>query len=112
MQSFPVPAISVPVTPAGIPAFSRYAVDIGRRCDAHSWPTLGVRDDRSGAGEDAGLEQLRRRYPRWSIWRGGFTGDYWAMPPRGHPTRRELISARDLGELAQRLAEAEWQYDV
>jgi hypothetical protein len=64
-----------------------------------------------GAGEDAGLEQLRRLYPRWSIWRGGFTGDYWAMPPRAHPTRRELIGARDLAELARRLAEAEGQYD-
>jgi len=74
-------------------------------------PTLSVRAGRSGAGEDAGLEQLRRRYPRWSIWRGSFTGDYWAMPPRGHPTRRELISARDLDELAQRLAAAEGQYD-
>jgi len=29
------------------------------------------------------------------------------MPPRGHPTRRELISARDLNELAWSLAEAE-----
>jgi hypothetical protein len=34
------------------------------------------------------------------------------MPPRGHPTRHELISARDLGELAQRLAETEEQYDL
>jgi hypothetical protein len=29
------------------------------------------------------------------------------MPPPGHPTVRELISAGDLGELARRLAEAE-----
>jgi hypothetical protein len=34
------------------------------------------------------------------------------MPPRGHPTRRELISARDLNELAQSLAEAEEQHDL
>jgi hypothetical protein len=58
------------------------------------------------------LEQLRRQYPRWLIWRGSFTSDYWAMPPRGHPTRRELISARDLNELAQSLAEAEEQHDL
>jgi hypothetical protein len=46
------------------------------------------------------------------IWRGGFTGDYWAMPPRGHPTVRELISARDLDELAWTLAEAGEQHDL
>ena len=68
--------------------------------------------DRGGAGQDAGLEQLRRQYPRWSIWYGSVTGEYWAMPPRGHPTRRELIGARDLDELAWRLAEAEGQYDL
>jgi hypothetical protein len=66
----------------------------------------------SGDSEDAALEQLRRRYPRWSIWRGRVTGDYWAMPPRGHPTQRELIGARDVRELAQRLAEAEGMYDL
>ena len=64
------------------------------------------------AGGDAGLEQIQRQYPQWLIWRGSFTGDYWAMPPRGHPTRQELISARDLDELAQRLAETEEQYDL
>jgi hypothetical protein len=68
--------------------------------------------DRGGAGGDAGLEQLRRQYPRWSIWRGSVTGEYWAMPPRDHPSRRELIGARDLDELAWRLAEAEGQYDL
>jgi len=67
---------------------------------------------RGGAGEDAALDQLRRQYPRWSIWRGSVTGEYWAMPPRGHPSRRELIGARDLDELAWRLAEAEGQYDL
>jgi hypothetical protein len=64
----------------------------------------------SGAGEDARLGQLRHQYPRWLIWRGSVTGDYWAMPPRGHRARRELISARDLDELAWRLAEAEEQH--
>ena len=52
------------------------------------------------------------KHPRWLIWRGSFTGDYWAMPPRGHPTRRELASARDLDGLAQSLAEAEEQHDL
>jgi hypothetical protein len=66
----------------------------------------------SGAGGEARLEQLRRQYPQWLIWRGSATGDYWAMPPRGHPTRHELISARDVDELAQHLAEAEEQYDL
>jgi hypothetical protein len=65
----------------------------------------------SGAGDDAGLEQLQRQYPRWLIWRGRFTGEYWAMPPR-HLTRHELISARDLDELAWRLAQAEEQHDL
>ena len=71
-----------------------------------------MRADRSRVGEDARLEQLRRQYPRWLIWRGSFTGDYWAMPPRGHPTRRELISARDLDELAWSLAEAGEQHGL
>lgn len=63
----------------------------------------------SEAGEEVTLEQLRRRYPRWSIWRGGVTGACWAMPPRDHPAQRELINARDPDELARRIAEAEEQ---
>ena len=55
----------------------------------------------------ARLDRLRRQYPQWRIWRGGITGEYWAMPPSGHPTVRELISSSDLGELARHLAEAE-----
>ena len=62
-------------------------------------------DDRNG-----GLDRLRRRYPRWRIWRGQVTGDYWALPPRDHPTERELIAAADLAELARRLAQAEGQH--
>ena len=62
---------------------------------------------RSGDGQDAELDRLRRQYPRWRIWRGRATGDYWAMPPRGHPFARELINASDIGELARRLARAE-----
>jgi hypothetical protein len=31
------------------------------------------------------------------------------MPPRGHPTQRELISAPDLDQLAWGLAEADEQ---
>jgi hypothetical protein len=58
---------------------------------------------------DAELERLRRQYPRWRIWRGRATGDYWAMPPPGHPIVRELISDNDIGELARRLAQAEGQ---
>jgi hypothetical protein len=72
---------------------------------------LSVSAGDSRAGDDAGLEQLQRQYPRWLIWRGRFTGEYWAMPPR-HLTRRELISARDLDELAWRLAQAEEQHDL
>ena len=60
--------------------------------------------------QDAELERLRRQYPRWRIWRGRATGDYWAMPPSGHPIVRELISANDIGELARRLARAEGQH--
>jgi hypothetical protein len=71
-----------------------------------------VNAGRGGAADDARLKQLRRQYPRWSIWRGSVTGDYWAMPPRGHPTRHELIGARDLEELAWRLAEAEEQHGL
>ncbi len=83
------------------------ALDGGGWCHVHDLLAFSVSTGWGGAGEDARLVQLRRRYPRWLIWRGSFTGDYWAMPPRGHPTRRELISARDLDELAWHLAEAE-----
>jgi len=65
--------------------------------------TAGHRSD----DQDAELDRLRRRYPRWRIWRGRATGDYWAMPPPGHPAVRELISSSDISELARRLAEAE-----
>lgn len=63
--------------------------------------------DRSEDGQEAELVQLRLRFPRWRIWRGRATGDYWAMPPRDHPAFRKLISAGDIGELAQRIARAE-----
>lgn len=67
----------------------------------------------SSAGHpDAELERLRHRYPQWLIWRGRATGDYWALPPLSHPRVRELISASDIGELARRLARAEWQHDL
>ena len=65
----------------------------------------------SGDNHDAELEQLRRQYPRWRIWRGRTTGDYWAMPPRAHPTARNLIGASNIGELARHLAQAEERYD-
>jgi hypothetical protein len=68
-----------------------------------------VTSGRSAAGPDGGLDELRRQYPRWRIWRGHATGDYWALPPRGHPTQRGLISASDLEVLAWRLAQAEAQ---
>lgn len=55
---------------------------------------------------DAELERLRLMYPRWRIWRGRATGEYWALPPPGHPVR-DLISSTDIAELARRLAEAE-----
>jgi hypothetical protein len=67
---------------------------------------------RSGDNQDASLERLRRQYPGWRIWRGRATGDYWAMPPRGHPTARKLISASDIDEFARRLAEAEEQHGL
>jgi hypothetical protein len=107
-----------------MPAFSRYAPPFahhgpgseggspcGTSCDVCGLAAPGVSAAGGGAGEDIRLEQLRRLYPRWSIWRGRTTGDYWAMPPRGHPTQYELITARDAEELAQRLAEAEEQHN-
>jgi hypothetical protein len=65
----------------------------------------------SAASHDAGLQRLRRQYPQWRIWHGRATGDYWALPPPGHPRVRELITASDTGELARRLAQAEGQHD-
>jgi hypothetical protein len=64
-----------------------------------------------GDDQDAELQLLRRQYPRWRIWRGRTTGDYWAMPPREHPTVHGLISASDIGELRYRLARAQTQDD-
>ena len=63
--------------------------------------------DRGGDSQDAELARLRQRFPRWRIWRGRATGDYWALPPRDHPAFRQLISADDIGELARRLAQAD-----
>jgi hypothetical protein len=62
--------------------------------------------------QDAELERLRREYPQRRIWRGRATGDYWALPPPGHPAVRELISASDVGELARRLAQAEGRHGL
>jgi hypothetical protein len=56
---------------------------------------------------DAGLERLQRQYPRWAIWHGRTTGDYWALSPRDHPAARDLISAADISDLARLLADAE-----
>jgi len=64
----------------------------------------------SGDDKDADLDRLTRQYPQWRIWRGRATGDYWAMPPPGHPAVRELISSSDISELARRLAEAEGRH--
>lgn len=72
---------------------------------------LVVTAGRGGDSQNAELERLRRQYPRWRIWRGRATGDYWAMPPRGHPSARGLISASDIGEFARRLARAEGRQD-
>lgn len=66
--------------------------------------------DRIGDQQDAELEALRRRYPRWRIWRGAATGGYWALPPRDHTTAHGLIGASDLGELARLLARAQGSY--
>lgn len=63
--------------------------------------------DHSGDNQDSELELLRRQYPQWRIWRGQATDDYWAMPPRDHPTVHELIGASEIGELANRIAQAE-----
>jgi hypothetical protein len=65
--------------------------------------TAGGRED----GHHGELERLQRQYPRWRIWRGRATGGYWALPPPGHPNVHKLIGARDIDELAARLAQAE-----
>jgi hypothetical protein len=93
-------------------AFSFCAPGMGRWRHVHNLVALGVSAGDGGAGDDARLGQLQRQYPRWLIWRGSFTGDYWAMPPRRHLAGGELISARDLDELAWRLAQAEEQHDL
>jgi hypothetical protein len=62
--------------------------------------------------QDSGLDRLRRQYPRWRIWRGQATGDYWALPPRDHPAQHELINASGLDDLARRLARTEGRPDL
>ena len=77
-----------------------------------SWSKVTSGDPgHSGHDRAGGLDRLRRQYARWRIWRGQATGDYWALPPRDHPTQRGLIAAGDLNELARRLAQAEGQHD-
>jgi len=71
-----------------------------------------VTSHRDADDQDSGLDQLRRQYPRWRIWRGHATGAYWALPPRDHPTERGLIAASGLAELARRLADAEQRHDL
>jgi hypothetical protein len=66
-----------------------------------------VTADHSRDNLDAELRQLKRQYPRWLIWRGRTTSDYWAIPPRGHPGACELICARDIRDLADRIAQAD-----
>lgn len=75
-------------------------------------PAPAMTTGRRSGNQDAGLERLKRRCPRWRIWRGHATGEYWAMPPRGHPTAQTLIAARDLDALARRIAQAEEQHDL
>jgi hypothetical protein len=65
---------------------------------------------RDVGGRDSELDRLRRLYPRWRIWRGHTTGSYWALPPRDHPTQRDLIGAGDVDELSWRLAQAEQRH--
>jgi hypothetical protein len=72
----------------------------------------GVNVGRGGDHQDPGLDRLRRRYPRWRIWRGAATGRYWALPPPDHPTGQNLVGAGDLGELARLLAQAEGWYGL
>jgi hypothetical protein len=76
------------------------------------WRAAGVTSGWDPADRDGGLDRLRRQYPRWRIWRGRTTGGYWALPPRDHPTHRELIGASDLNELARRLAQTEARHDL
>ena len=49
------------------------------------------------------IQDRARRYPGPCGLRRGSR----AMPPRGHATARQLINARDIGELARRIARAE-----
>src|SRR5437763_130613 len=92
-----------PRRPAAAPA--RRPPGRGQRSPA--MPVGDRRDDQDGE-----LDRLRRQYPQWRIWRGRATGDYWAMPPPGHPAVRELISSSDISELARRLAEAEGRHGL
>jgi hypothetical protein len=73
-------------------------------------PAPAVSARRSGDHEDGKLVLLRRQYPRWWIWRGRFTDDYWAMPPRDHPAQHDLIGASDADELGRLIAQAEGRY--
>jgi hypothetical protein len=103
---------AVPGDPGGAPATPPQATT-GCRPASKTAAGRATTGDPGHSGHDqaGGLDRLRRQYPRWRIWRGQATGDYWALPPRDHPAQRGLIAAGDLNELARRLAHAEGQHD-
>ena len=90
----------LPAPPHGAATSDRPAAGLAAR----GQPAPAVNAGDSGDDQDAERERLRRRYPQWRIWRGHATGGYRAMR-RGHPTARELIGARDIGELACRVTQ-------
>jgi hypothetical protein len=49
--------------------------------------TPAVNTSTNAGNQDAELDRLRRHYPRWRIWRGRATSQYWALPPPDHPRR-------------------------
>lgn len=54
------------------------------------------------AHASAEIEELRSRFPSWTIWLGLFTGHWWALPPVDHATDH-FVEAATPGQLAGRI---------
>jgi hypothetical protein len=52
------------------------------------------------------LARLKIEFPAWKLWKGTSTGEFWGMPPAGHP-RKHLVSAVTVEQLEERIRAAE-----
>ena len=60
------------------------------------------------SSESAGkhLARLKVQHPRWRLWAGGETGEYWGAPPADYLNQR-LVSAADPVGLETKITDAD-----